>query len=250
MSGIPRVYVGNLPRDTRERDIERFFKGYGYVRDVTMKNGFCFVEFDDRNDAEDAIHDLNGKDLLGSRAIVEFSRGSARGPGGVRIDERGGGGGGGRYGGGRDGRDSRDGRDDRYGSRDPGGRSRFGPPTRTPYRVIVENLSSRVSWQDLKDYMRSAGEVTYAEAHNRGDSEGIVEFASRSDMKSAIRKLDKTELSGRKIRVFEDRPSHSPSRSRSRSRSRSPRRPTRRSRSRSPRYSRSRSPSRSGSDRE
>ena len=24
---------------------------------------------------------------------------------------------------------------------------RFGPPTRTDYRVIVENLSSRVSWQ-------------------------------------------------------------------------------------------------------
>lgn len=43
MSGIPRVYVGNLPRDCRERDVERFFKGYGYVRDVTMKNGFCFV---------------------------------------------------------------------------------------------------------------------------------------------------------------------------------------------------------------
>lgn len=26
--------------------------------------------------------------------------------------------------------------------------------------------------QDLKDYMRSAGEVTYAEAHNRGDNQG------------------------------------------------------------------------------
>jgi hypothetical protein len=26
-------------------------------------------------------------------------------------------------------------------------RSRYGPPTRTEYRLIVENLSSRVSWQ-------------------------------------------------------------------------------------------------------
>jgi len=24
---------------------------------------------------------------------------------------------------------------------------RYGPPVRTPYRVVVENLSSRVSWQ-------------------------------------------------------------------------------------------------------
>ena len=31
---------------------------------------------------------------------------------------------------------------------------KYGPPTRTENRLIVENLSSRVSWQDLKDYMR------------------------------------------------------------------------------------------------
>ena len=31
---------------------------------------------------------------------------------------------------------------------------KYGPPTRTENRLIIENLSSRVSWQDLKDYMR------------------------------------------------------------------------------------------------
>lgn len=30
------------------------------------------------------------------------------------------------------------------------GRDRYGPPIRTDYRLIVENLSSRCSWQDLK----------------------------------------------------------------------------------------------------
>ena len=40
-------------------------------------------------------------------------------------------------------------------------RRNFGPPIRTNYRLIVENLSSRVSWQDLKNYMRQAGEVTF-----------------------------------------------------------------------------------------
>ena len=49
-----------------------------------------------------------------------------------------------------------DGNDDDCRSRSRGGRRRpvwldkYGPPTRTEYRVIVENLSSRVSWQDLK----------------------------------------------------------------------------------------------------
>ena len=28
--------------------------------------------------------------------------------------------------------------------------SKYGPPTRTNYRVLVKNLSTRVSWQDLK----------------------------------------------------------------------------------------------------
>ena len=49
---------------------------------------------------------------------------------------------------------------------------KYGPPTRTNYRLIVENLSSRVSWQDLKDLMRRAGDVTYANAHNDRRNEG------------------------------------------------------------------------------
>ena len=76
------------------------------------------------------------------RVSVEIARGTPHG----RDREKWGGG---RGGGGRD--DRRGGRDDRRG-RD-GGRDRpvwldkYGPPTRTDFRVVVENLSSRVSWQ-------------------------------------------------------------------------------------------------------
>ncbi len=45
--------------------------------------------------------------------------------------------------------------------------------------MIVENLSSSVSWQDLKDYMRKAGEVNYADAHKNRQNEGVIEFTSR-----------------------------------------------------------------------
>ena len=51
------------------------------------------------------------------------------------------------------GRDRRDGGGRGGDRRDGGGRDRpvwldkYGPPTRTDFRVIVENLSSRVSWQ-------------------------------------------------------------------------------------------------------
>ena len=37
------MYVGRVPENTREKDIERFFKGYGKLRDVLMKPGYSFV---------------------------------------------------------------------------------------------------------------------------------------------------------------------------------------------------------------
>merc|ERR1712156_878219 len=153
---------------------------------------------------DDAVYELNGKDLLGERVSVEHARGTRRAA-----------------------------------SRD---RGRYGPPTRTDYRVIVENLSTRVSWQDLKDLMRKAGDVTYADAHKDRRNEGVVEFASRRDMERALDKFDDYDLNGRRIKLIEERRgggkksrsrSRSKSRSRSRSRSRRSRSKSRRSRSRS-----------------
>lgn len=219
-----RVYVGGLPYGTSERDLERFFRGYGRMRDVLIKNGYGFVEFDDYRDADDAVYELNGKKLLGERVTVEKARGTPRG---------------------RDQWSSSGGSSGRGGGSDYRSHERYGPPTRTNYRLIVENLSSRVSWQDLKDYMRQAGEVTYADAHKQHRNEGVVEFASHSDMKNALDKLDDTEINGRRIRLIEDRSgrkSRSASySSRSRSRSRSVRKSRSRSRSRSKSRSKSRS---------
>ena len=55
------MYVGNIALDTRDRDLEKFFKGYGRLRDIVIKNGYGFVEFSDYRDAEEAVSDLNGK---------------------------------------------------------------------------------------------------------------------------------------------------------------------------------------------
>ncbi|XP_050354798.1 serine-arginine protein 55 isoform X4 [Nymphalis io] len=214
-----RVYVGGLPFGVRERDLEKFFKGFGRIKDILIKNGYGFVEFEDYRDADDAVYELNGKELLGERVVVEPARGIDR-----SAD---------RY------------RRDRYYERDRGrSRYEYGPPTRTEYRLIVENLSSRISWQDLKDYMRQAGEVTYADAHKQHRNEGVVEFATHSDMRAAMEKLDGTELNGRRVRLVEDRRSSRRRTRSSSSRSRSRSRERRRSRSRSRRSSRSRSKSR------
>ena len=44
-----------------------------------MKNGFAFLEFDDYRDADDAVYDLNGKELMGERVTVEIARGTPHG---------------------------------------------------------------------------------------------------------------------------------------------------------------------------
>jgi len=219
-----KVYLGNLSYDVRERDIEKFLKGYGRIRSISVKEGFGFVEFEDRRDADDAVKDLDGKTIDGRRVRVEHSRDSRKEGG--RFGGGGGGGGGGGYGRGKP------------------------PGQRTGYRLVVENLSSSTSWQDLKDYMRQAGDVTYTNTNQSRNGEGIVEFVSKSDMEYALDKLDGSELGGRRIRLYEENKGPRPTRSRSRSSPRRGRGRDSRSRSRSRSKSRDRSKSRSGGRRD
>lgn len=221
-----RVYVGGLSYKVRETDIEYFFRKYGKLREISMKNGFAFIEFDDYREADDACYDLNGREFMGSKVSVEIARGTPHG----RDKERWG------YGSGRDRRRDRT-PERRYGRENrnkPVWLEKYGPPTRTDNKLIVENLSTGVSWQDLKDFMRKVGDVTYADAHRTRKNEGCVEFASYKDLQRAIDKLDGTELNGRKIKLFEDkRRDHSRTKSRSRSRGRSNGKSVSKSRSRS-----------------
>ena len=79
-------------------------------------------------------------------------------------------------------------------------------------RLYVHNLAWRVSWQDLKDHFRQAGEVVRSEIFTQGPSGrskgcGIVEMASVDDAANAVEKLMDSELHGRRILIREDRES-------------------------------------------
>nr|CAG4648368.1 EOG090X0HR1 [Moina brachiata]SVE93355.1 EOG090X0HR1 [Moina brachiata] len=185
-----RIYVGNLPPDIRTKDIEDLFYKFGKIAYIDLKNRrgppFAFVEFEDPRDAEDAVHARDGYDYDGYRLRVEFPRGSQNS-------------GGHRNGGGRSG-----GRD---GGSNNGGRNRGPPARRTNYRVIVTGLPPTGSWQDLKDHMREAGDVCYADTYK--DGTGMVEFLRYEDMKYAIRKLDDSKFRSHEgevsyVRVKED----------------------------------------------
>lgn len=38
-----RIYIGRLSERASERDVEHFFRGYGRIREIILKNGFGFV---------------------------------------------------------------------------------------------------------------------------------------------------------------------------------------------------------------
>ncbi|KAF5204239.1 Serine/arginine-rich-splicing factor SR34 [Thalictrum thalictroides] len=165
------LYVGNLPGDIREREVEDLFYKYGPIVDIDLKipprpPGYAFVEFEDSRDAEDAIRGRDGYSFDGHRLRVELAHGGRGQSASI----------------------------DRY-SGHSGGGSRGGLSRRSDYRVLVTGLPSSASWQDLKDHMRRAGDVCFSQVFRDGGGiTGIVDYTNYEDMRYAIRKLDDSEF--------------------------------------------------------
>lgn len=95
-----RLYVGNLPYETGENDLQDLFAQAGTVESVKVMRdmatgrarGFAFVEMSSDDDAQKAISMLNNHELGGRNLTVNEARPKTSGGGG-------GFGGGGGYGG-------------------------------------------------------------------------------------------------------------------------------------------------------
>ncbi|KLO98786.1 Gbp2p [Fusarium fujikuroi] len=76
-------------------------------------------------------------------------------------------------------------------------------------RVYVGNLSYDVKWHHLKDFMRQAGEVLFADVlllpNGMSKGCGIVEYATREQAQAAVATLSNQNLMGRLVYVREDR---------------------------------------------
>ncbi|KAI4126208.1 MAG: hypothetical protein LQ338_003866 [Usnochroma carphineum] len=76
-------------------------------------------------------------------------------------------------------------------------------------RVYVGNLSYDVKWHHLKDFMRQAGEVLFADVlllpNGMSKGCGIVEYATRDQAQQAVNTLSNQNLMGRLVYVREDR---------------------------------------------
>ncbi|KAH9951860.1 hypothetical protein B0H21DRAFT_297 [Amylocystis lapponica] len=163
-----RLYLGRLPPDARTEDVSKFFDGYGRIVDCRVMTGFGFVEFENSRDAEDAMLHFNGKTFLGTNIVVEFAK------------------------------ESRPRRDVYEADRAPRARR---PPG---FRLVVSGISRDTSWQDLKDFGREAGSVSYADIDRDTPGEGILEYLSREDAERAVKELDNKDLRGQPVRVVLD----------------------------------------------
>ncbi|KAI0807697.1 hypothetical protein C8Q74DRAFT_1188017 [Fomes fomentarius] len=164
-----RLYLGKLPPDARADDVSKFFDGHGRIVDCRVMTGFGFVEFESSRDAEDALHHFNGKSFMGANIVVEFAKETRP-------------------------------------RRDPYDSERASRARRPPgFRLVVSGISRDTSWQDLKDFGREAGSVSYADIERDVPGEGILEYLSREDAERAVKELDGRDLRGQPVRVAMDR---------------------------------------------
>ena len=95
----------------------------------------------DPRDAADAMHGRNGAQFLGNYIRVERSQGAREGGAGVV-------------------------RKNRFAQTYIANRSRNHVIARSEWRLTVTGIPESGSWQDLKDLMREAGNVQYANVQN------------------------------------------------------------------------------------
>jgi len=100
-----KLYVGNLPYQATEQDLQDWLANAGVAADtVTLvrdrmtggARGFGFVEIHDQQAAEQAIRACNGREFMGRTLVINEARPPSqdRGGGGGRAPSRGGRGGG------------------------------------------------------------------------------------------------------------------------------------------------------------
>ncbi len=77
-----KIYVGNLSWNITEEQLNEMFSEFGKVVSVTIikdnytkrSKGFGFIEMENKADANNAISDLNGKEVDGRKLTVNEAK--------------------------------------------------------------------------------------------------------------------------------------------------------------------------------
>lgn len=72
------LFIGNLSRETREKDIEDLLSPYGKCK-INFKGTFAFASFEETKEAEKAKEELQSKKLCGREINIEWCKSKPRG---------------------------------------------------------------------------------------------------------------------------------------------------------------------------
>ncbi|KAJ1310265.1 hypothetical protein OPQ81_007007 [Rhizoctonia solani] len=73
-----KVYIGGLPEQTRQEDLQACFGKIGTIVSIELKLGYGFVEFDSREAAEESVAKYHEGYFMGNKIRVELSHGGGR----------------------------------------------------------------------------------------------------------------------------------------------------------------------------
>ena len=75
------IFVTNVHQEAQEDDILDKFSEFGDVKNISVNldrrtgfvKGYALVEYENKEDATDAIRKMNGKELLGQAVLVDWA---------------------------------------------------------------------------------------------------------------------------------------------------------------------------------
>jgi len=172
------IWMGGLPRNVREEEIEDFCRGYGRILGVRIRQSdrdvFAFVDLEDGKRAKECIKELDQKEWFGKpRQVIQVRESFTERP---QKDFT------------------------RYKDREePAPRLR---PAANRFTIELKNLPPNMPWFELKDMAREIGNtVCYTSIFKRdGITCGVVEYG---DVEDAHRLCD--EFHGRRFSGYPDR---------------------------------------------
>lgn len=172
-AGFEKVFVGNLPFECTWQELKDHMRPVGEIVHVEImtvggetggtSKGCAVVEFATFGAARRAVERLHDS-MLGGRMILvrEYVDQGDSGKGAV-------------------------------------GKGKSASATRQ-FKVLVTGLASNITWQVLKDHMRSAGDVSHVALTPRG---GVVTYSASSLAKRAVERLSGSTLDGQVLTVRE-----------------------------------------------
>ncbi|VDM39542.1 unnamed protein product [Toxocara canis] len=173
------VFILQIARQTRPRDLEEFFSSVGHVRDVRIitdsktrrSKGICYVEFWEIESVNLALA-LNGQKLLGAPLVIQPT-----------LAER-----------------------NRAANNTVGGSLGFGPTNTTgPLKLYVGQLHTSITEDMLRRIFEPFGKIDTLEIATdlSGVSKGYayVTFRHADDAKRAMEQMNGFELAGRPMKV-------------------------------------------------